>query len=304
MITTSSAEVVDDLYTQLKALLGANEVGKLSSGTPSVEEMKRVVVSTVASLRRAPLEICDLFLFDEVHAVGDNKTADVLINRMGKARMFGFTASLSRGDNAVILIRALFGQVLASVDYQEAAEHGLVTKITAMMAKCRIDRNIPVINNLAIDERNNYWRNRERNQLIASIASNISDEEQCLISVKTLEHAIYLKSVPALRDYRIMHYGNVPKPEKKLVPFTIENAPRGGVTVVSKRTGKLHQLQLDEGDAEHFPGYRDEADKFYSFLPRCSHFCFRRNRLNRTWLFLRRRKWNAPRLDSGCWSRC
>lgn len=265
MITTSSAEVVDDLYTQLKALLGANEVGKLSSGTPSVEEMKRVVVSTVASLRRAPLEICDLFLFDEVHAVGDNKTADVLINRMGKARMFGFTASLSRGDNAVILIRALFGQVLASVDYQEAAEHGLVTKITAMMAKCRIDRNIPVINNLAIDERNNYWRNRERNQLIASIASNISDEEQCLISVKTLEHAIYLKSVPALRDYRIMHYGNVPKPEKKLVPFTIENAPRGGVTVVSKRTGKLHQLQLDEGDAEHFPGYRDEADKFYSF---------------------------------------
>lgn len=274
VITTSSAEVVDDLYTQLKSLLGANEVGKLSSGTPSVEEMKRVVVSTVASLRRAPLEICDLFLFDEVHAVGDNKTADVLINRMGKARMFGFTASLSRGDNAVILIRALFGQVLASVDYQEAAEHGLVTKITAMMAKCRIDRNIPVINNLAIDERNNYWRNRERNQLIASIASNISEEEQCLISVKTLEHAIYLKSVPELRDYRIMHYGNVPKPEKKLVPFTLENAPRGGVTVVSKRTGKLHQLQLDEGDAEHFAGYRDEAGKFYSFFAAMQSFLF------------------------------
>lgn len=281
VITTSSAEVVDDLYTQLKTLLGANEVGKLAAGTPSIEEMKRVVVSTVASLRRAPLEICDLFLFDEVHAVGDNKTADVLIERMGKARMFGFTASLSRGDNAVVLIRALFGTVLASVSYQEAVDHGMVTRIKAMMARCTIDRTIPVINNLAIDERNNYWRNRERNQLIADIASNIPDKDQCLISVKTLEHAIYLKSIPALSDYKLMHYGNVPKAEKKLIPFTLDTAPRGTVTVVNKRTGKLHQLMLDEGDAEHFPGYTD-GKKFYSFFAAMQTFLFPQEESNST----------------------
>lgn len=281
VITTSSAEVVDDLYTQLKTLLGANEVGKLAAGTPSIEEMKRVVVSTVASLRRAPLEICDLFLFDEVHAVGDNKTADVLIERMGKARMFGFTASLSRGDNAVVLIRALFGTVLASVSYQEAVDHGMVTRIKAMMARCTIDRTIPVINNLAIDERNNYWRNRERNQLIADIASNIPDKDQCLISVKTLEHAIYLKSIPALSDYKLMHYGNVPKAEKKLIPFTLDTAPRGTVTAVNKRTGKLHQLMLDEGDAEHFPGYTD-GKKFYSFFAAMQTFLFPQEESNST----------------------
>jgi ERCC4-related helicase len=77
-------------------------------------------------------------------------------------------------------------------------------------------------------ERHNYWRNAERNNWIAEQASRAAAEfpdEQMLITVKTLEHALILKQNPKLEDWTIIYSGNIPAAEKRVMMHTPETAP-------------------------------------------------------------------------------
>ena len=266
VITTAASDVVDGLYNDVSSAIGKNEVGKLSAGTPTSEENKRVVVSTIRSLRRAPLEKCDILFFDEVHNCGDNKVAEELTARVGHAKMYGFTATLARGDGALGVIRGLFGKVIADIDYQEGVEHEMVTPIKALIVPCpSSSRTSSVTGIQAIDERNAYWCNDVRNRLIADIASNIPDDVQTLIMVKTFEHAICLHKQPALSEWPIMHFGKVDPPHQELVAWTLETMPKHVIHVRTKANNTAHVLTPHYGDDKYFPGFKDQAGKYIPF---------------------------------------
>jgi superfamily II DNA or RNA helicase len=67
--------------------------------------------------------------------------------------------------------------------------------------------HIPETRSEVVRKRWGYWRNKDRNKAIAAVARSIPAEEQTLIMVDTLEHAIYLHSL--LPEYTVVHYGNV-----------------------------------------------------------------------------------------------
>ena len=236
VICTEAAAVVSTLYEDLVAVHGKSQVGLIKARTSSAEEEKRIQVSTTKSILRSQIRTCDILLFDEVHNVGDNQITDLLMNNVDHARMFGFTASLWRGDKAEDLIKGLFGDVIATASYQEAAEHGMVVPIKAVMVPCKT-REKQVTDSMMLDKKFNYVCNYGRNELIAKIASEIPDDEQVLIMVSTFEHAVRLHELPQLQNFTVCHGGNGVK-VKRNRPWTDETAP-DVVTVISKSKGNV-----------------------------------------------------------------
>ena len=229
VIVTAARELVKQIYDDLADLLGAAEVGLVRGGTPSTEEDKRVVVSTCASVCRCPLSTCDFLFFDEVHNIGFNRTFDNLIENLGPARCFGFTASPKRGDQALDAMKSLFGQVVATCSYQEATEHRMVTPMRAFMPLFTCSADIKVSADKTAAERANYWRNKERNRWIANQAADAAEafpEDQMLITVKTLEHAIMLMQEPRLADWELIYSGSIPAAEKTIAVYSPDTAPK------------------------------------------------------------------------------
>ena len=237
VICTEASSVVSSIYEQLVAVHGKAQVGLIKSGTKSSEETKRIQVSTTKSILRSQISSCDILLFDEVHNVGDNQITDLLMNNIDHARMFGFTASLWRGDHAEMLIKGLFGEVIAEATYQEAVDHKLVVPIRAIMVPCRT-KEAQVKNSMSLDKRFNYVCNRGRNQLIASIAREIPPEEQTLIMVSTFEHAVRLHQM--LPEYTLCHGGSGVK-IKRNKPWLADRAP-SLVLAIHKRNGGVHRF--------------------------------------------------------------
>lgn len=211
VIVTARSSVVSSLYRDLVEHLGNKQVGLIRAGTGVAEESKRIRVSTAASIARAGIDKCDILLFDEVHNVGDNKIADTLINNMGHGRMFGFTASLHRGDKALSIITGLFGDVLVKVPYADAVDNGVVVPLeTIMIPLLPIpNEHYYVCDDNTRNKRSCYWRNKRRNDLIASVATDIRNmcDGQILIMVDTLEHAIMLHRDPRLADFVVVTSG-------------------------------------------------------------------------------------------------
>ena len=255
--------VVDQLYNDISATIGKNAVGKLCAGTPSTEEGKRVVISTQNSAMRAPLKKCDFLFFDEVHNVGDNQIYDILRGEVGPARMFGFTASLARGDGALGLIKGLFGKVIAECTYQEAQSHGMVTPIEAIMPKYNHRPLTKLTDIQIINERVHYWQNHQRNAFIAQIAADTDHDVQTVITVKTLEHAIFLHNQPQLTDWPIIHAGNVERGKLVNAAYTLETAP-DILEAIRLTDNTPVVLRVFPGDSHNLPGYMD-GDKLVSF---------------------------------------
>lgn len=246
VICTASKVVVEQTYKSLVASLGAQQVGLLRGGTPSSEDDKRVVVATCRSLCRANVENCDFLFFDEVHNVGFNDVFKQLVERCGPCRMYGFTASLTRGDGAIKAIKALFGKVLIKVSYQEAAEHSMVTPIKAFMPQFETKRFNRITGIQYVDERINYWQNHDRNAFFARASLDVPENEQLVITVKTLEHAIFLKHhQPELAHFEIIHSGSVNGGKKNYSAFTPETAPTEPVAIRDKFTKAKFVAVLD-----------------------------------------------------------
>ena len=156
VICTEASAVVQSLYENLVAVHGKAQVGMIRSGTRDEETTKRIQVSTTKSILRSQIRTCDILLFDEVHNVGKNQITDLLLNNIDHARMFGFTASLWRGDHAEDLIKGLFGEVITEVTYQEAVDHKMVVPIKAIMVPCRTKEK-QVTDSMMLDRKFHYW---------------------------------------------------------------------------------------------------------------------------------------------------
>jgi superfamily II DNA or RNA helicase len=148
------------------------------------------------SLHKADLEKCQILIFDEVHHAAAPKTAEAL-GKVTNARRFGFSASpFGRGDCADLQTEALFGPVIYKSTYQDIQKTGAIVPILVLTFSMQDARPVAFNSTTTALERNGIWRNRDRNDLIASairwVRNHFGDSVQILISVKTVEHAVYL----------------------------------------------------------------------------------------------------------------
>ena len=199
------------------SLMNAN-----SRGNPD----SRIVVSTSKSFMRADLQHTDMFIFDEAHSCGNNKTTQDILDCLRGSRIFGFTATPSgRSDRSDMLIEAVFGQPLVNYSYEDIRKMGGVTPITVQIwdVPGHVESSKSKYGNaLTQNKRRYYWNNPDRNNLIATLAKQVPEDEQVLIMVDTVEHLVRLGSL--LPDFALIcGINNNPEDEAKARRLTLTN---------------------------------------------------------------------------------
>jgi hypothetical protein len=127
-------------------------------------------------------------------------------------------------------------------------DHRPITKMTDMQV---------------INKRIHYWQNWQRNQFIARIAADTPADAQTIITVETLEHAIFLHKQPELKDWPIIHAGAVEKGKEVTTPYTLDTAPQT-LECIRKSDESRCFLTIFPGDHTRVPGYMD-GDRYVSF---------------------------------------
>jgi superfamily II DNA or RNA helicase len=80
------------------------------------------------------------------------------------------------------------------ITYQEAVEHGCVVPIAVHWRNVLSKANpVAGLKTIAAKNRQGIWRHAYRNRLIAEDARQFPPDEQVLIAVDTIEHAVHLK---------------------------------------------------------------------------------------------------------------
>mgnify|MGYP003627409177 FL=1 len=188
VITTKHLDPLSDLYRNLCGVIPS--VGIYSSRKKVLGH--RVMCYSTGSLHRVdPTEI-DFLIADEVHELATEKSLEQLAN-FRFCKMLGLSANHEdRFDGADFELEGVFGPLIANLSYSEGVEHGMIVPITVQWQDVIMDRNpcggmsgVPAL-------RHGIWRNQWRNARIAESARAYPDE-QVLITVKTIEHAVHLK---------------------------------------------------------------------------------------------------------------
>ena len=126
------------------------------------------------------------------------------------ARRFGLTASPHRNDGSAIVMESIFGPVIMTMTYEEAAEAGMVTPMKYAMLPCKWVPSICHKEGISevILKRFAYWRNDVRNRAIADFIKQVHAQDkdaQILIVVAVLEHAIALAQY--LPWFKVAYFG-------------------------------------------------------------------------------------------------
>lgn len=202
LVTTRSSSVRNSLFKDLQANC-KQTISELGGGK-RLQLTSDVIVATDKSLHKIPGDWPDLVLYDEVHRSGGAGVATELA-RFSMARRFGFSASpQGRSDNTDKLVEALFGPDLVNVQYQSAEQVGVVSPIEVRVVNVSSRKSFNHKSQVAL-ERNGYWRHTARNRRIAEVANHFGPEEQTLIMVKTVDHAMHLRGL--LPHYHVVHRG-------------------------------------------------------------------------------------------------
>lgn len=200
-VVTKRKDVMKRLIRHLVKFIP--DVGQVGGGQ---RNWGRVTVITADSLHlvdHTPGECADIVLYDEVHEAAA-PSYSVELSKYQHARMFGFTATPEgRFDGAHHRLEGLFGPRIFEMTYQEAVQHGLVLPVRVEWLDVRMAVNPCEFKKDTAKERWGIWRNPIRNKLIADRAREFDDEDQVLILVRTLEHAVYLKQ--ELPDFKLCY---------------------------------------------------------------------------------------------------
>lgn len=153
----------------------------------------RVTVFIAASAKRAQQDY-DFVIGDEIHELAaDSYSADIL-RTFTNARMFGLSATWDgRTDGAQARLEYMFGPVIFEMDWREATALGLIVPVEVRWINVVMSRN--PCGSLVSDvsrKRHGLWQNATRNSLLAETARQYGPDEQVLILVETLEHAVHL----------------------------------------------------------------------------------------------------------------
>lgn len=188
-VVTKWKSVADTLHQRLTRYIP--NVGLVRSGK---KYRGRVTVYTADSLHHSDFS-ANIVLADEVHELmTDNYVAK--LSRYENARMYGFTATReTRFDNHHMRMEGLFGPAIFEMDYQTGVSLGLVVPINVYWHDVILPYN-PVrgVRDPVRRKREGIWHNAGRNQIIAaSVAPYVDDQQQVLIAVETIDHAVHLK---------------------------------------------------------------------------------------------------------------
>lgn len=147
----------------------------------------------------------DFVFVDEGHEA----CADKFAAQMGvfeHARVWMFSASWNlRLDNKDLRAEAMAGPIRLKVTYQEAAEAKMVVPIEVVWSDVVSDVNPCGGLDGVPKKRAGIWAHEYRNRRIARDARHYGDDTQVLITVETLEHALYLKR--ELPEFRVVYSG-------------------------------------------------------------------------------------------------
>ncbi len=137
--------------------------------------------------------------------------------RFTRARMWGFSASHDcRPDGLDARIAALFGPIRLSISYDEAVANGLVTPIEVRWTGYRCPDN-PCAGLSRSDtvgrNRLGLWSNDFRNAAIAADCRRHGPNEQVLVTVTTLQHALHLKRF--LPEFELVYRADGVTPEDR-----------------------------------------------------------------------------------------
>jgi superfamily II DNA or RNA helicase len=187
-----------------KALRG--RAGIWCSGTRRLTDARVVCVSQGLLHHYLPPNAeqdVDIVIVDEYHEWGSAKRLAILGN-IRYAKMFGLSANKSRPDKAEFRLNGLFGPVLAEMEYDEAVEKKLVTPIWVVWTPVQSNSDPAAIyDNFTAKEKHGVWRYSLRNKVIAETARLCRDDDQVLITVKTIDHALHLRKL--LPEYTVVY---------------------------------------------------------------------------------------------------
>lgn len=210
IICSPFTDVLKQIYQELMETLPPDQVGFVGAGKDQSD--RRVVCCVDKSLRKCDLDKCDIFIFDEVHRAAAPCNKEV-IARVCNARMYGFSASPhGRSDHADLETEAMFGPLICQLSYQDVQKTGSIVPITAYMVDCSALGHVEAYTTTSL-ERNGLWRNHDRNQLISDVVewalAQYGQDTQILVSVKTVEHAVYLN--PLLPGFTLVYASMAPE---------------------------------------------------------------------------------------------
>jgi superfamily II DNA or RNA helicase len=188
-ITTKRKDIVQKIVQMIGKYMPCGQVG---GGV--CKPGPRVTVYTADSLHKSPAD-ADVLLVDESHELMADRAASHLM-RYKFSRNYGFTASPEgRFDGSDARLEAIFGQPIFELYYPEAVELGLVVPLEVEWC------DVPMTYNPCMGARNDVtrkrhgiWRNPVRNEIIARKVASFPDQ-QVLVLVDTVEHAVYLGSL-------------------------------------------------------------------------------------------------------------
>mgnify|MGYP002629947629 FL=1 len=199
-IVTRRVDVMKRLYGSLSKLIPT--IGMVGSGSNRWGRVTVITADSMHKISHSGEQCADILLYDEAHeAVADSYQAE--LGKYLKTRKFGFTASPDgRMDGAHFLLEAIFGPRIFEMSYDQAVKSDLVVPIKVEWIPVDCVNPCGDLNGVP-KERWGIWRNDVRNSAIAEKAKTYGDDEQVLIMVKSVEHAVYLKQF--LPDFKLCY---------------------------------------------------------------------------------------------------
>jgi len=189
-VVAPDADVIRTIYNDLIGMIP--NVSLKGAGGNSTSG--RVQCYCAASMHHG-MGNADFLLADEVDKLAADRYAESLV-RYHRSRNFGFSATNDmRLDNKDKRLEGIFGPVIYELSYEECVKHNLIVPIEVRWVPVILDQD-PCEGMTGIPKKRwGIWRNTERNIIIAEEARKFDKDEQTLISVRTIDHAVHLKKL-------------------------------------------------------------------------------------------------------------
>jgi superfamily II DNA or RNA helicase len=227
-VITRSGQLVEkigDYLTRYIPNIGQVGYGRRKKGD-------RVTVFTAASMHHSDWD-ADFILCDEAHELlADGSVSQLRFYQ--HARPFAYTASpTGRLDGSDIRMEGIFGNTIFHISYPEGVKLGLVVPIRVDWTDVQLYRNPCAGLDDVKKKRWGLWQNTDRNAIIAKKARQFSADDQVLILVETIEHAVYLRQ--HLPEFKMVYAPNesdildsykksdlIPQDEQIMTPTMLE----------------------------------------------------------------------------------
>lgn len=238
VITCYSKDIVRMMYTDLLELLPPDQVGMVGDG--ECDNEKRVICAVDKSLMKIDLENVDIIFYDEVHRAAAEQTKNTLY-KCRNARMWGFSASAEgRADGSDLETEAMFGPRIATLTYEEVQATGAIVPMLVFKVSCAHLPPVVASTTNAL-ERHGLWRNDDRNELLAQMVGWVDQffppDQQILISVKSVEHAVHLGSL--LPGFKLIYATMQPDKRKRWEKWKLIREGEHPLTAPAREQARL-----------------------------------------------------------------